>query len=85
MGTDGSETATRAVDRAVELARTSDASLTVLSVGKLGPRVVAAEAERLADSGVAIDTRAVEGDAVQGRSRWRPTAASTSSWWATRG
>lgn len=66
VGTDGSATAGKAVDRAVELARTTSASLTVLSAGRRAraAEIVEREAERLAGSGVPIDTRVVEGDAV---------------------
>jgi nucleotide-binding universal stress UspA family protein len=66
VGTDGSATAARAVDRAVEVARSAGAALTILSAGRpdRAAAVVAAEAERHASSGVAIDTRAVDDDAV---------------------
>lgn len=66
VGTDGSRTAAKAVDRAAEVAKASGASLTVLSAGqpdKAGA-VVAAEAARLAGTGVAVDTLAVDDDAV---------------------
>jgi nucleotide-binding universal stress UspA family protein len=66
VGTDGSSTAARAVDRAVEVAATTGASLTILMAGN--PRraagVVAAEAERHAGSGVTIDTEVVDADPV---------------------
>lgn len=65
VATDGSPTATLAVDRAVEVARSSGASLTVLSSGaeEAGARaVVDAEAARLAGAGVALDVSAVAGD-----------------------
>ena len=64
VATDGSTTATAAVDRAVDVARTTGASLTVLSAGDDGVAagVVAAEAARLAAAGVEVDTVAVPGD-----------------------
>jgi nucleotide-binding universal stress UspA family protein len=66
VGTDGSRTAAKAVDRAAEVAKASGASLTVLSAGhpeKAGA-VVAAESARLAGTGVVVDTLAVDDDAV---------------------
>jgi nucleotide-binding universal stress UspA family protein len=66
VGTDGSSTAAKAVDRAVEVAGTTGARLTILMAGK--PRrageIVAAEAARHADSGVEIDTAVVDTDPV---------------------
>jgi nucleotide-binding universal stress UspA family protein len=66
VGTDGSKTAAKAVDRAVDVARTTGATLTILTAGRLerGGAVVAAEAERHGDSGVTIDTKVVDEDAV---------------------
>lgn len=64
VGTDGSDTAAKAVARAVEVAKLHDASLTILTAGK-GDRaeeVVAEAAAAHADSGVAIDTRVVDRD-----------------------
>lgn len=66
VGTDGSSTAARAVERAVDVAKASGASLTILSAGgsdKAGA-VVAKEAGRFADSGVAIATKVIESEAV---------------------
>jgi nucleotide-binding universal stress UspA family protein len=65
VGTDGSDTATIAVDRAVEVAKGTGAALTILSAGKLdrSQAVVDAEAARLEGCGVTVDTAAVEGDA----------------------
>ena len=66
VGTDGSRTASRAVDRAVEVASASGASLTILSAGhpdKAGA-VVEAEAARHAGAGVVLDTQVVDDDAV---------------------
>ena len=67
VGTDGSPTAAKAVDRAVAFAQSAGAALTILSAGRpdKSEKVVAAEAARHAGSGVAIDTRVVQGDAVE--------------------
>ena len=64
VATDGSETAGQAVDRAVDVARTTGAALTVLSAGEeaVAAGVVQAEAARLAAAGVAVDTLVVAGD-----------------------
>jgi nucleotide-binding universal stress UspA family protein len=64
VGSDGSETAARAVDRAVDLARTLGARVTVLSAGRpeRAQQVVDREAARHADSGVEISTRVSEAD-----------------------
>ncbi len=66
VGTDGSVTAARAVDRAVEVARAAGASLTILSVGEpdVATEVVRREAERHSGSGVEIGTAVEAGDAV---------------------
>jgi maltose/moltooligosaccharide transporter len=66
VGTDGSPTAARAVDRAVEVARSAGASLTILSAGRpdKAADVVAGEAGRHAGAGVEIDTQVVDDDAV---------------------
>ena len=68
VGTDGSKTAAKAVDRAVQVAASSSATLTILSVGKpdRGAQVVQAEAERHAGSGVDIETKVVDGEPVAG-------------------
>lgn len=66
VGTDGSDTAGRAVRRAVEVAAATGATLTILSAGataKAG-RVATTAAAEHASSGVVIDTKAVDGDAV---------------------
>jgi maltose/moltooligosaccharide transporter len=67
VGTDGSPTAAKAVDRAVAFAQSAGAALTILSAGRpdKGQKVVDAEAARHAGSGVAIDTKVVQGDAVE--------------------
>jgi nucleotide-binding universal stress UspA family protein len=66
VGTDGSRTAARAVDRAVDVARASGAALTIFSAAPRakGEQVVGAEARRHAGSGVAIDTQVVDGEPV---------------------
>lgn len=64
VGTDGSRTATEAVDRAVSVARDHGATLTVLSAGRDAEAVLAAESERLADAGVDVRTMARSGDAA---------------------
>lgn len=66
VGTDGSKTAAKAVDRAVEVAQSTNASLTILTAGPLdrGAKVVAAEAERHSQSGLVIDTKVIDEDAV---------------------
>ena len=59
VGTDGSATADRAVDRAVEIAAANGARLTILTASassERGSKVVEAAAARLADRGVEIDT-----------------------------
>lgn len=66
VGTDGSPTAARAVDRAVEVAEAAGAPLTILSAGRpdKAAAVVEAEAARHAGAGVAITTEVVDDDAV---------------------
>jgi nucleotide-binding universal stress UspA family protein len=67
VGTDGSKTAAKAVDRAVEVAGTSGASLTIFSAGR-GPKatsVVEAEKARHASSGVTIDTLVKDAEPVE--------------------
>ena len=66
VGTDGSKTAAKAVDRAVEVAAEAGATLTILSAGSAarGEAIVAAEAQRHASADVVIDTKVVAGDPV---------------------
>jgi len=66
VGTDGSATAAKAVDRAVEVARSSGADLTIFSAARRdkAEKVVAAEAQRHAGAGVTIDTKTSEGEPV---------------------
>jgi nucleotide-binding universal stress UspA family protein len=68
VGTDGSPTAAKAVDRAVEVAATAGASLTIYTAGRAdkAEAVVAGEAARHAGSGVALDTKVVDTDPVSG-------------------
>ena len=67
VGTDGSKTAAKAVDRAVDVAKAAGATLTVFSAARRdkGEQVVSAEAQRHAGSGVAIDTLVVDGEPVE--------------------
>ena len=67
VGTDGSKTAAKAVDRAVDVAKASGASLTIFTAAPpaRGDKVVAAESERHKGSGVAIDTRVTDGEPVE--------------------
>ena len=64
VGTDGSATAAKAVDRAVDVARAAGAALTIFSATRpaKGEPVVAAEAQRHAGAGVAIDTKVVDAE-----------------------
>jgi nucleotide-binding universal stress UspA family protein len=68
VGTDGSKTAAKAVDRAVEVAADAEALLVIFSAAPLakGEALVAAERERHAGSGVTIRTRVAEVDPVSG-------------------
>ncbi len=64
VGTDGSATATKAVDRAVEIAKVTGATLTVLHVGS-GPRgqqVLDGVSDRYAKSGVTVTPEMRGGD-----------------------
>jgi nucleotide-binding universal stress UspA family protein len=64
VGTDGSDTAAKAVGRAVDVARASNARLTIFSVARpaAGEEIVATEASRHESSGVPIDTKVVQGE-----------------------
>jgi nucleotide-binding universal stress UspA family protein len=66
VGTDGSSTAGKAVARAVEVARSSGASLTIMTAGSQskGRRVVEEAAAAHVGSGVDIDTLVVDQDPV---------------------
>jgi nucleotide-binding universal stress UspA family protein len=67
VGTDGSKTAAKAVARAVELAGTTGASLTIMTAARPdeGQAVVDAAAAEHAGAGVAIDTLVVDDAPVQ--------------------
>lgn len=64
VGTDGSDTAAKAVARAVEVARSSGATLTIMIAGRGRDRaeVVELAAAAHAGSGVVIDTAVVDQD-----------------------
>ena len=62
VGTDGSTTAERAVDRALDVARAHGAHLTVLSTGRRAEQVVAVTHARLEGSGVPVTTVATHGE-----------------------
>jgi nucleotide-binding universal stress UspA family protein len=64
VGTDGSDSAARAVDRAVALGSASGAPVTIASAGPAdrAQAVVDAEAGRHADSGVDIRTEVLPGE-----------------------
>ncbi len=66
VGTDGSPTAGRAVARAVEVARTSGATLTIMTAApeSKGRTIVDQAAATHAGSGVEIDTLVVDRDPV---------------------
>lgn len=68
VGTDGSATAAKAVDRAVQVAATAGAALTIYSAARpeQGEEVVAAERARHEGAGVPLDTKVVDTDAVSG-------------------
>ena len=66
VATDGSETATRAVDRAVKVAQATGGTLTLLTAAPpaQADAILAREMKRLADAGVQLETRASERDAA---------------------
>ena len=66
VGTDGSKTAAKAVDRAVEVAADTGAVLTIFSAAKLakGEATVKAEQARHAASGVPIEVKVVDANAA---------------------
>ena len=68
VGTDGSKTAAKAVDRAVDVASSAGATLTIVTAAALdrGKKIVEAEAERHAAVGVEIDTMVIDDDPVAG-------------------
>ena len=66
VGTDGSDTAAKAVARAVELAQTTGATLTIMTAGKSdkGARVVEEAKTAHSDADVEIDTVVVDAEPV---------------------
>jgi nucleotide-binding universal stress UspA family protein len=66
VGTDGSKTAAKAVDRAIDVAKASGASLTIFSAAPpaRGDKIVAAEAQRHSGSGVTIYGEVVDAEPV---------------------
>ncbi len=67
VGSDGTKTAARAVDRAVEVARATGGRVTILCATSdvaAGERIVQAEAERHAGAGIGIETLVAQGDAA---------------------
>lgn len=66
VGTDGSDTAAKAVARAVEVAKSSEATLTIMTAGKpaRGQRIVDEAKALYASSGVTIETLVVDEDPV---------------------
>jgi len=67
VGTDGSKTAAKAVDRAVEVAKSVNADLTIFSAGPRAKatKIVEQEANRIADAGVPVSTLVADGDPVE--------------------
>jgi nucleotide-binding universal stress UspA family protein len=68
VGTDGSDTATKAVARAVDVAASHGSSLTIFTAGRKdrGEKVVAEEAARHEGAGVELTTKVVDTDPVSG-------------------
>ena len=66
VGTDGSKTAAKAVERAVQLAGSSGATLTIMTAAKAskGQPVVDAAKAKYEDSGVTIETLVVDAEPV---------------------
>ena len=62
VGTDGSPTAERAVDRAVAVAAHAGATLTILSVGHDGTRIAEESAGRHEASGVTVRALGADGE-----------------------
>ena len=64
VGTDGSKTAAKAVDRAVEVAADTGAVLTIFTAAKRdeGEAIVAGEQKRHSGRGVTIDVKVVDAD-----------------------
>jgi nucleotide-binding universal stress UspA family protein len=66
VGTDGSKTAAKAVDRAADVARSVGATLTIFSAGNKAraTQIVHAEADRLAALGTSVDTLVADAEPV---------------------
>jgi nucleotide-binding universal stress UspA family protein len=64
VGTDGSITAGKAVDQAVDVAKAHEATLTILSAGRRADDVLLTEAERVREAGIEPTLRSVNGDAA---------------------
>jgi len=64
VGTDGSDTAGKAVERAAALAKATGATLTIASAGDItyAQKVVDEAAARHRDSGAPVDTKVLSGD-----------------------
>lgn len=64
VGTDGSDTAAKAVERAAEVAKATGATLTIASAGdpSYAQKVVDDAAARHRDGGPSIDTKVLSGD-----------------------
>jgi nucleotide-binding universal stress UspA family protein len=62
VGSDGSATAAKAVDRAVEVAKATGARLTILTAGRGSAGREVAERERDRHSGSGVEIEAVESD-----------------------
>lgn len=66
VGTDGSKTAAKAVERAVDMAASTGGTLTILTAARAdrGALIVGQAAEAHSASGVKIDTKVIEDDPV---------------------
>lgn len=66
VGTDGSDTASKAVDRAASLAATVGARLTIATAGRgeRAQKIVDGEAQRISAPGLTVDTLVVDADPV---------------------
>ena len=66
VGTDGSKTATKALDRGIDVSRALEAVLTVITVGRTGwaTDVLAEASARVTSAGVEVQTEQHEGDAA---------------------
>ncbi len=67
VGTDGSPTATRAVERAVGVAASAKASLTILSVGRDGERLAKEAAGVHEGAGLEIEAKGATGEPASAR------------------